>query len=97
MHTRLRQQRTLGDLRWPDFHDHNVDSLWWVKGTEPTEQARHVIALLLPTKKGSPQTSMPWAAQRMIHKGSKTPRRTCGPENAPNPLPLLPRSAYDQS
>lgn len=45
------------DLRWPDFSDYsqhvkkfyefNGDSLWWVKGTEPTAQARQVIALLL--------------------------------------------------
>ena len=45
------------DLRWPDFSDHsqhlqkfyefNGDSLWWVKGMEPTAQARQVIALLL--------------------------------------------------
>ena len=48
---------SLGDLRWPDFHDYsqhakkfydlNEDSLWWVKGMEPTKQARQVIALLL--------------------------------------------------
>jgi len=45
------------DLRWPDFSDYsmgvkkfyefNSDSLWWVKGMEPTTQARQVIALLL--------------------------------------------------
>jgi L,D-transpeptidase YcbB len=45
------------DLRWPDFSDYskhvgkfyalNQDSLWWVKGMEPTEQARQVIALML--------------------------------------------------
>ena len=45
------------DLRWPDFSDYskyvnefyefNVNSLWWVKGMEPTTQARQVIALLL--------------------------------------------------
>jgi len=45
------------DLRWPDFSDYskhvkkfykfNGDALWWVKGTEPTAQARQVIALLL--------------------------------------------------
>ena len=45
------------DLRWPDFSDYskhvkkfyefNGDSLWWVKGMEPTAQARQVIALLL--------------------------------------------------
>jgi len=45
------------DLRWPDFSDFskdvkkfygfNGDSLWWVKGMEPTTQALQVIALLL--------------------------------------------------
>ena len=45
------------DLRWPDFSDYsqhvkkfyelNGDTLWWVKGMEPTPQARQVIALLL--------------------------------------------------
>jgi murein L,D-transpeptidase YcbB/YkuD len=45
------------DLRWPDFSDYrkhvkkfyefNGDSLWWVKGMEPTAQARQVIALML--------------------------------------------------
>jgi murein L,D-transpeptidase YcbB/YkuD len=47
----------LPDLRWPDFSDYskhaqkfyelNGNSLWWVKGMEPTPQARQVIALLL--------------------------------------------------
>jgi murein L,D-transpeptidase YcbB/YkuD len=45
------------DLRWPDFSDYrqhvkkfyefNADSLWWVKGMEPTTQARQVIAVML--------------------------------------------------
>jgi murein L,D-transpeptidase YcbB/YkuD len=45
------------DLHWPDFSDYskhvkkfyefNGDSLWWVKGMEPTPQARQVIALML--------------------------------------------------
>jgi L,D-transpeptidase YcbB len=45
------------DLRWPDFSDYvkhvrkfyefNGNSLWWVKGTEPTVQAQQIIALLL--------------------------------------------------
>jgi len=45
------------DLRWPDFSDYskhvkkfyesNGDSLWWVKGMEPTAQARQVIVLML--------------------------------------------------
>ncbi len=45
------------DLRWPDFTDYskhvkkfydlNGDSLWWVKGLEPTPQARQLIALIL--------------------------------------------------
>jgi len=45
------------DLRWPDFSDYrqhvekfyefNGNSLWWVKGMEPTPQARQMIALLL--------------------------------------------------
>jgi murein L,D-transpeptidase YcbB/YkuD len=45
------------DLRWPDFSDYSKHvkkfydfsgaSLWWVRGTEPTPQARQVIALLL--------------------------------------------------
>jgi murein L,D-transpeptidase YcbB/YkuD len=45
------------DLRWPDFSDYNKhvkkfyalngDSLWWVKDSEPTPQARQVIALFL--------------------------------------------------
>ena len=44
------------DLRWPDFSDYskhvkkfydfNGNSLWWVKGLEPTPQARQVIAVL---------------------------------------------------
>src|SRR5580704_11809146 len=47
----------LPDLRWPDFSDYskhvqkfyefNAYSLWWVKGMEPTPQARQAIALLL--------------------------------------------------
>jgi L,D-transpeptidase YcbB len=47
----------LSDLRWPDFSDYskhvekfygfNGDSLWWVKGMEPTAQARQAIALLV--------------------------------------------------
>ncbi len=42
------------DLRWPDFSDYskhvqkfydfNGNSLWWVKGLDPTPQARQVIA-----------------------------------------------------
>jgi len=45
------------DLRWPDFSDYrkhvekfydfNQESLWWVKGMEPTTQAQQVIALLI--------------------------------------------------
>ena len=45
------------DLRWPNFSDYskhvqkfydfNGDSLWWVKGMEPTPQAQQIIALLL--------------------------------------------------
>ena len=48
---------SLPDLRWPDFSDYskhvekvyelNGGSLWWVKGMEPTPQARQVIALML--------------------------------------------------
>jgi len=48
---------SFSDLRWPDFSDYrnhvqkfyglNGDSLWWVKGMEPTSQARQLIALLL--------------------------------------------------
>ena len=48
---------TFPDLRWPDFSDYrgqvqkfyetNGNSLSWVKGMEPTPQAREVIALLL--------------------------------------------------
>lgn len=48
---------SLTDLRWPNFSDYsnhvkkfydfNQDSLWWVRGMEPTPQARQVIALLL--------------------------------------------------
>jgi L,D-transpeptidase YcbB len=44
-------------LRWPDFSDYrkhvnkfydfNVDTLWWVRGMEPSAQAREVIALML--------------------------------------------------
>jgi murein L,D-transpeptidase YcbB/YkuD len=47
----------LPDLRWPDFSDYtkhvqklyefNGYSLWWVKGMEPTAQARQAIALML--------------------------------------------------
>jgi murein L,D-transpeptidase YcbB/YkuD len=46
----------LSDLRWPNFSDYrqhvlkfyqlNGDSLWWVKGMEPTRQAGQMIALL---------------------------------------------------
>ncbi len=45
------------DLRWPDFSDYsqhvrkfyelNGNSLWWVKGMQPTPQAQQLIALLL--------------------------------------------------
>lgn len=48
---------TFSDLRWPDFSDYskhlqkfydfNGGSLWWVKGMEPTPQARQLIALLV--------------------------------------------------
>ena len=48
---------SFSDLRWPDFSDYSNhvrkfydfsgDSLWWVKGMEPTPQARQLIALLL--------------------------------------------------
>ncbi|MGZ8473248.1 MAG: L,D-transpeptidase family protein [Candidatus Deferrimicrobiaceae bacterium] len=48
---------SFSDLRWPNFSDYsmyvkkfyefNGDSLWWVKGMEPTAQARQVIALFL--------------------------------------------------
>jgi len=48
---------SFADLRWPDFSDYrnhvrkfydfSGDSLWWVKGLEPTPQARQLIALLL--------------------------------------------------
>jgi murein L,D-transpeptidase YcbB/YkuD len=48
---------SLPDMRWPDFSDYskhvqkfyefNGDSLWWVKGMEPTTQARQVIAVML--------------------------------------------------
>ena len=48
---------SFSDLCWPDFSDYskyvkkfyefNGNSLWWVKGMEPTAQARQVIALLL--------------------------------------------------
>src|ERR1700678_1484670 len=44
-------------LRWPNFADYakhvqklydlNGTSLWWIKGMEPTPQARQVIAVLL--------------------------------------------------
>jgi murein L,D-transpeptidase YcbB/YkuD len=47
----------LPDLRWPDFSDYskhvqkfyefNGYSLWWVKGMEPTAQARRAIAVML--------------------------------------------------
>jgi murein L,D-transpeptidase YcbB/YkuD len=49
----------LPELRWPDFSDYskhaekfyglNGNSLWWVKGMEPTPQAQQLIALLLNT------------------------------------------------
>jgi L,D-transpeptidase YcbB len=45
------------ELRWPDFSDYhayldnfyelNSYSLWWVRGQEPTPQARQIIKLLL--------------------------------------------------
>jgi murein L,D-transpeptidase YcbB/YkuD len=48
---------SFSDLRWPNFSDYSRhvkkfyefsgDSLWWVKGMEPTAQARQVIAILL--------------------------------------------------
>src|ERR1700678_2425826 len=44
-------------LRWPNFSDYskhvqkfyefNGNSLWWVKGMEPTAQARQLIAVML--------------------------------------------------
>src|ERR1700723_2260008 len=44
-------------LRWPNssdyskhvqkFYEFNGNSLWWVKGMEPTPQARQVIALIV--------------------------------------------------
>jgi murein L,D-transpeptidase YcbB/YkuD len=47
---------TLAGLRWPNFSDYSGhlrrfygfrnDSLWWVKGMEPTPQARQAIVLL---------------------------------------------------
>ena len=47
---------TLPDLRWPNFSDYSKhlqkfygfsnDSLWWIKGMEPTPQARQAIAML---------------------------------------------------
>jgi len=47
----------LPDLRWSDFSDYgqyvrkfyelNGNSLWWIKGMEPTSQARQLIALML--------------------------------------------------
>jgi len=59
-HNWLRAAITNGnfaELRWPNFSDYSkhVDkfysqngySLWWVRGMEPTPQARQVIALLL--------------------------------------------------
>ncbi len=52
---------SFSDLRWPgfsdysknvrQFYDFNGDSLWWVKGMEPTPQARQLIALLLQADK----------------------------------------------
>ena len=51
------QARNLADLRWPDFSDYvklvnefydlNGTSLPWVRGMEPTPQARQVIAIFL--------------------------------------------------
>jgi murein L,D-transpeptidase YcbB/YkuD len=48
---------SLADLRWPDFSDYTKhvqkfydsggNSLWWVKGMEPTQQAQQMIAVLL--------------------------------------------------
>jgi murein L,D-transpeptidase YcbB/YkuD len=47
---------TLPDLRWPDFGDYakhvqkfydSANSLWWIKGMEPTQQAQQMIAVLL--------------------------------------------------
>src|SRR5271154_1978198 len=48
---------SLGDLRWADFSDYrehvkkfyefNGYSLWWVKGMEPTAQARQAVAVVL--------------------------------------------------
>src|SRR5579862_409605 len=56
LHTAI-SSGSLPDLRWPDFSDYskhvkkfyelNGDSLWWVKNTEPTAQARQLIALIL--------------------------------------------------
>ena len=50
-------QGRFAELRWPNFSDYvkhikkfyelNGYSLWWVKGQEPTPQARQIIALLL--------------------------------------------------
>ena len=48
---------SFSDLRWPDFSDYREhvkkfyefggSSLWWVKGMEPTGQARQLIAVML--------------------------------------------------
>lgn len=48
------------ELRWPDFSDYrnylenfyrlNSYSLWWVRGQEPTPQARQMISLLLQSE-----------------------------------------------
>jgi murein L,D-transpeptidase YcbB/YkuD len=47
---------TFSDLRWPDFTDYRLHvkrfyalsqgSLWWVRGMEPTPQARQMVVLL---------------------------------------------------
>ena len=52
---------SFSDLRWPgfsdysknvrQFYDFNGHSLWWVKGMEPTPQARQLIAVLLQADK----------------------------------------------
>ena len=57
------QTGNLPDLRWPNFSDYsqhvgkfyglNGNSLWWVKGGEPSPQARQLIAVLrLADQKG---------------------------------------------
>ena len=78
------------DLRWPDFSDYgkhvkkfyefNGDSLWWVRGLEPTAQAKQLIALMrqadrkgLSAEDYDPVGTIDWRSLNLRH-ASRTRR-----------------------